>query len=160
MTAPPQMPVEEARKKFADLLNGTQFRGQHTEITRHGNAAGVLVPPDWYAAATQALNDVDVLRRQIAEMQRATPKPPAERPATPAAAPRPAPRKAAPAVPMAEARAQQLADLAVSRANPQQLEALQQITGGVREDLKAFAIASHAVDYGLLTREEFNTADS
>lgn len=50
MDKPQQLPVEEARKQFAELLNGTQFRGQHAKITRHGKAAGYLVPPEWYEA--------------------------------------------------------------------------------------------------------------
>lgn len=55
MDTPQQLPVEAARKQFAELLNGSQFRGEHTEITRHGKAAGYLVPPDWYQRAIKAL---------------------------------------------------------------------------------------------------------
>lgn len=55
MTKPESLPVEEARKKFADILDGTQFRSTHTEITRRGKAAGVVVPPEWYAEAVEAL---------------------------------------------------------------------------------------------------------
>lgn len=47
--------AEEARKTLADLLNGTQFQGEHVRVTRHGRTAGVLVPPDWYERATAAL---------------------------------------------------------------------------------------------------------
>lgn len=55
MTDPQRYPVETARKKIADILDGTQFRGEHAEITRRGKAAGVVVPPEWYDEATQAL---------------------------------------------------------------------------------------------------------
>jgi hypothetical protein len=55
MTKPESLPVEEARKKFADILDGTQFRSTHTEITRRGKAAGVVVPPEWYSMAIEAL---------------------------------------------------------------------------------------------------------
>lgn len=55
MTKPESLPVEEARKKFADILDGTQFRSAHTEITRRGKAAGVVVPPEWYDEAVEAL---------------------------------------------------------------------------------------------------------
>lgn len=55
MTKPDSLPVEEARKKFADLLDGSQFRSTHTEITRRGKPAGYVVPPEWYARALEAL---------------------------------------------------------------------------------------------------------
>ena len=55
MTKPESLPVEEARKRFADVLDGSQFRSTHTEITRRGKAAGVVVPPEWYEQALQAL---------------------------------------------------------------------------------------------------------
>jgi prevent-host-death family protein len=55
MTKPQSLPVEEARKKFADVLDGTQFRSTHTEITRRGKPAGYVVPPEWYAEAVEAL---------------------------------------------------------------------------------------------------------
>ncbi|MEU9670382.1 type II toxin-antitoxin system Phd/YefM family antitoxin [Streptomyces bobili] len=57
MTKPESLPVEEARKKFADILDGTQFRRAHTEITRRGKAAGVVVPPEWYDEAVEALTE-------------------------------------------------------------------------------------------------------
>jgi hypothetical protein len=49
------LPAEDARKKFADLLDDSQFRSTHTEITRRGKTAGFLVPPEWYARAAEAL---------------------------------------------------------------------------------------------------------
>jgi antitoxin (DNA-binding transcriptional repressor) of toxin-antitoxin stability system len=57
MTEPQKLPVETARKQFAELLNGSQFRGEHTQITRHNHVAGVLVPADWYDRAVKALAD-------------------------------------------------------------------------------------------------------
>jgi prevent-host-death family protein len=50
------VPVQEAREQFAQLLNGTQWQDKHIAITRHGKTAGVLVPPDWYEQARQALD--------------------------------------------------------------------------------------------------------
>jgi PHD/YefM family antitoxin component YafN of YafNO toxin-antitoxin module len=55
MTSPQSLPVEEARKKFADLLDDSQFRSTHTAITRRGKIAGYVVPPEWYARAVNAL---------------------------------------------------------------------------------------------------------
>lgn len=50
-----EVKVQEAREQFAQLLNATQWQGEHVVITRHGKAAGVLVPPDWYQKAKTAL---------------------------------------------------------------------------------------------------------
>ena len=55
MTEPQRYPVEMARKKIADILDGTQFRSEHAEITRRDKRAGYLVPPEWYDEATEAL---------------------------------------------------------------------------------------------------------
>lgn len=57
MTKPESLPVEEARKKFADVLDGSQFRSTHTEITRRGKPAGYVVPPEWYDEAVEALTE-------------------------------------------------------------------------------------------------------
>lgn len=56
MKTPESVPVEEARKKFADILDGTQHHAQHVEITRRGKRAGVVVPPEWYDSAVEALD--------------------------------------------------------------------------------------------------------
>lgn len=64
MTKPQSLPAEEARKKFADLLDGTQFRSAHTEITRRGKPAGYVVPPEWYDAAVEALAESRSQRRE------------------------------------------------------------------------------------------------
>ncbi|MBE4735718.1 type II toxin-antitoxin system Phd/YefM family antitoxin [Streptomyces caniscabiei] len=55
MTDPQRYPVETARKKIADILDGTQFRGETAEITRRDKRAGYLVPPEWYDEAIEAL---------------------------------------------------------------------------------------------------------
>lgn len=55
MTDPQRYPVETARKKIADILDGTQFRSEHAEITRRDKRAGYLVPPEWYDEAIEAL---------------------------------------------------------------------------------------------------------
>lgn len=73
MTKPQPFPVEEARKKFAELLNGSQFGGQHTVITRHGKPAGYLVPPDWYATAAAAVDELADLRKQVEELHAKSP---------------------------------------------------------------------------------------
>ncbi|WP_367134488.1 MULTISPECIES: hypothetical protein [Streptomyces] len=59
----------EARLRISDLLNGTQFRGEHAEITRHGKAAGYLVPPDWYVTAAAAVNEVADLRAEVERLR-------------------------------------------------------------------------------------------
>lgn len=56
MKTPESVPVEEARKKFADILDGTQHHGQHWQITRRGRPAGIVVPPEWYDSAVEALD--------------------------------------------------------------------------------------------------------
>lgn len=66
MKKPQSVPVEQARKEFADLLDGSQHKGEHAEITRRGKSAGYLVSPEWYEAAVAALAEVKDLRRQVA----------------------------------------------------------------------------------------------
>lgn len=65
MTDPERYPVEMARKKIADLLDGTQFRGEHAEITRRDKPAGYLVPPEWYLSINA---EVEELRRKVKEL--------------------------------------------------------------------------------------------
>ena len=67
MKKPQSVPVERARKEFADLLDGTQHHGEFVEITRRGKRSGVVVPPDWYDAAVAALAEVKELRRKPVE---------------------------------------------------------------------------------------------
>lgn len=78
MKKPERVPVEEARKKFADLLDGTQFRGEQVEITRRNKPAGYLVSPDWFEAAAAALAEVKQLRRESAQRE------PTDQPGSPA----------------------------------------------------------------------------
>jgi prevent-host-death family protein len=63
------MTQAQARLRFSDVLDATQFGGQSVTITRRGKTAGVLVPPDWYDAAVAALAEVKELRRENAELQ-------------------------------------------------------------------------------------------
>lgn len=67
MKKPQSIPVEQARKEFADLLDGTQHKGEHAEITRRNKRAGVLVSPDWYDAAVAALAENKELKRQLTQ---------------------------------------------------------------------------------------------
>jgi prevent-host-death family protein len=69
MKKPQSVPVEQARKEFADLLDGSQHKGEFAEITRRGKRSGVLVPPDWYDAAIAAISENRELKRQLAEVQ-------------------------------------------------------------------------------------------
>lgn len=70
MKKPQSLPVEQARKEFADLLDGSQHKGEHTEITRRSKPAGVLVPPDWYEAIAAEQAELRELRRENAELRR------------------------------------------------------------------------------------------
>lgn len=55
MKKPESLPAEEARKKFADVLDGTQHHSTHFQITRRGKPAGYVVPPEWYERAVESL---------------------------------------------------------------------------------------------------------
>ncbi|MFE4420420.1 type II toxin-antitoxin system prevent-host-death family antitoxin [Streptomyces sp. NPDC056817] len=70
MKKPETIPVERARKEFADLLDGTQHKGQFVEITRRGKAAGVVVPPDWFGNTAAEQVELRELRRENAELRR------------------------------------------------------------------------------------------
>lgn len=67
MKKPQSVPVEQARKEFADLLDGSQHKGEHAEITRRGKRSGILVPPDWYDAAVAAIAENKELKRRLTE---------------------------------------------------------------------------------------------
>ena len=69
MKKPQSIPVERARKEFADLLDGTQHKGEFVEITRRNKPAGVIVPPDWFDAAVAALAENRELKRQVPQAQ-------------------------------------------------------------------------------------------
>lgn len=49
--------VEEARKNLGRLLIAADERGVSTVITVHGRPEGVLVGPEWYRQAREALDD-------------------------------------------------------------------------------------------------------
>ncbi|MEF9521302.1 MULTISPECIES: type II toxin-antitoxin system prevent-host-death family antitoxin [unclassified Streptomyces] len=67
MKKPQSIPVERARKEFADILDDTQHHGGHVEITRRGKRSGIVVPPDWYDTAVAAISENKELRRQLAQ---------------------------------------------------------------------------------------------
>jgi len=159
MTKPQSLPVEEARKKFADVLDGSQFRNAHTEITRRGKPAGYVVPPEWYDSAAEALAEVKALRRRVEELS-TTPPPPAARPSTPRtgatprqqpARPKPEPREGRP---LTDEEAKTLAELARSRADDLQTRKLDQDAAQAREAYKDFTVVSSALSMGLLTHDE------
>jgi prevent-host-death family protein len=52
-----EMAIEEARRRFADLVNAALWRDEHVVITRHGKRAAVLVSPEWYERARTALGE-------------------------------------------------------------------------------------------------------
>lgn len=66
------MTQAQARLRFSDVLDVTQFSGGCIEITRRGKRSGILVPPDWYDAAVNALADVKELRRENEQLKGGT----------------------------------------------------------------------------------------
>jgi prevent-host-death family protein len=146
MTGPESLPVEEARKKFADVLDGTQFRSTHTEITRRGKPAGYVVPPEWYARAVEAL-----AREQSA--------PPAVKAAAPAKRAVPAPKRRRPPEPrdgrpLTDEEAASLAETARTRAGDLEGQKLKQGAANAVKGYEDFAIVSMALDLGLLSHDE------
>jgi prevent-host-death family protein len=77
MKTPESVPVEEARRKFADILDGTQHHSQHWQITRRGKPAGYVVPPEWWTASTEQAAVITELRKEIAALRKAAPTAPA-----------------------------------------------------------------------------------
>lgn len=65
------MTQAQARLRFSDVLDEAQFGGQFVEITRRGKRSGVVVPPDWFDAATAAISENKELKRQLATTQEA-----------------------------------------------------------------------------------------
>lgn len=159
MTKPQSLPVEEARKKFADVLDGSQFRSTHTEITRRGKPAGYVVPPEWYDGAAEALAEVKALRRKVEELSATTP-PMATKssPPRPAATPRQQPARPKPESregrPLTDEEAKTLAELARSRADDLQTRKLDQDAAQARDAYKDFTVVSSALSMGLLTHDE------
>lgn len=153
MTKPESLPVEDARKKFADILDGTQFRSTHTEITRRGKTAGYVVPPEWYARAVEALareQGAPPPVRQAAVAPRArvsTPLPP-----EPSLEAEPLP----PLPEITEKQFRKVITLAQSRATPDQRQRLNRTakvaeqTGRNRHD----EILKAAFEMGLLSHDE------
>jgi prevent-host-death family protein len=66
MKKPQSVPVEQARKEFADLLDGTQHKGEFVEITRRGRSASVMVPPEWFEVAVAAISENKELKKRLA----------------------------------------------------------------------------------------------
>jgi PHD/YefM family antitoxin component YafN of YafNO toxin-antitoxin module len=50
-----QLLSEEARRNFGALLGEVQYQGVHVTVMRYKTPAAVIVPPDWYARAVEAL---------------------------------------------------------------------------------------------------------
>lgn len=50
-----QILSEEARRNFGALLGEVQYQGVHITVMRYKTPAAVIVPPDWYGRALQAL---------------------------------------------------------------------------------------------------------
>lgn len=153
MTKPDSLPVEEVRKKIADVLDGTQHYGQHVEITRRGKRAGIVVPPEWYDRAVEAL----------AAPPKVAPAPaPERRPAEPS----PISRQSRPVVQsvgrgpvMSDARAVTLSALAYERADVQQRARLDQSAQSVSEAYRHFAVVAEAQAMGLITTAELHHVD-
>jgi hypothetical protein len=45
----------EARRDFSAVLDDVEHHGTHVKVQRYTTVAAVMVPPDWYARAAQAL---------------------------------------------------------------------------------------------------------
>jgi PHD/YefM family antitoxin component YafN of YafNO toxin-antitoxin module len=50
-----QVLSEEARRNFSALAAEVQYQGVHVTVMRYKTPALVMVPPDWYERACQAL---------------------------------------------------------------------------------------------------------
>jgi len=146
MTSPQSLPVEEARKKFADLLDDSQFRSTHTAITRRGKTAGIVVPPEWYARAVEALSQ----EQAPAPTAVCRPAAASPQPRKPQAKPKPVVEKR----PLSEDEAKALVELSRSRASEGHLVALEQDTSHISGSTKDYAWVSIARSMGLLTDEE------
>jgi hypothetical protein len=49
-------PSNEVRKNFSETLTHVQLLGEVVPISKHGQRAGVLVPPDWYDHAMDLMS--------------------------------------------------------------------------------------------------------
>ena len=55
MAADKQVQSGEARRDFSSLLDEVEHHGVHVTVLRYTTPAAIIVPPDWYARAVQAL---------------------------------------------------------------------------------------------------------
>ena len=51
-----QVLSEEARRRLSDLLDEVEHDGVIVEISRYKTPAAVMVPPEWFERATEALS--------------------------------------------------------------------------------------------------------
>jgi PHD/YefM family antitoxin component YafN of YafNO toxin-antitoxin module len=152
MTSPQSLPVEEARKKFADVLDDSQFRSTHTAITRRGKTAGYVVPPEWYARAVEALAQGESAPRAVVQQPESAPAPAKKSaPAPKSRRSQPEPREGRP---LTDEEAKTLADLARSRADALQRQKLGQTAANAAPGYEDYALVSSALDMGLLTHDE------
>ncbi len=49
--------IRNARATLKDRIDGAQYRDEHSILMRRSDVAGVIVPPNWYRDACQALGD-------------------------------------------------------------------------------------------------------
>lgn len=63
------MTQAQARLRFSDVLDVTQFGGGCIEITRRGKRAGVIVPPEWYDAVIARRQELKEARRMLADLE-------------------------------------------------------------------------------------------
>lgn len=151
MTSPQSLPVEEARKKFADLLDDSQFRSTHTAITRRGKTAGYVVPPEWYARAVEALAQEPSAAPVATRQPTTAPAPVKKLPPAPKSRRQPEPRDGRP---LTDEEAKSLADIARDRADGMQRQKIGQSAANAAKGYEDYAIVSVGLDLGLLTHDE------
>ena len=49
--------VQIAREQFKDVLDAAEGEGTHTVLLRRSRPSAIVVPPDWYHRACEALGD-------------------------------------------------------------------------------------------------------
>jgi hypothetical protein len=154
MTKAQKLTTEEARKQFAELLNGSQFRSEHTEITRHGKAAGYLVPPEWYEAQHAGQEELKTLRAEVKALRRQLTEAPAAEADQPAPEPRerPSPPTAREPDPVAALTDQQAAELATRAFSAADREHYSALVAGTKDGDRA--VVAIALDRGVLTASD------
>ena len=50
-----EVQASDARRDFSSLLDEVEHHGVHVKVLRYITPAAVIVPPDWYERARQAL---------------------------------------------------------------------------------------------------------